>query len=168
VIIGDRKAGATAYEIVQHPQALEILDRKVRLDKKFIHVIRNPFDTITTTYQKTRPKPGEHAGEHLSREIRNYFARCTAVKLIEQKFGAASIHHLHHERLIAEPIIQLGNLCDFLGVEPFPDYLRDCAGILQSSPHESRKALEWPDQQVTEVNRAMENCSWLAGYEGRP
>jgi hypothetical protein len=168
VVIGDRKAGATAYEIVQHPQALEILDRKVRLDKKFIHVIRNPFDTITTTYQKTRPKPGEHAGSHLSREIRNYFARCTAVKQIEQRFGAASIHHLHHERLIDEPIVQLRNLCDFLRVEPFPDYLRDCAGILQSSPHESRKALEWPEQQVTEVNRAMENCSWLAGYEGRP
>jgi hypothetical protein len=167
-VIGDRKAGATAYEIVQYPQALEILDRKIRLDKKFVHVIRNPFDTITTTFQKTRPKPGELSGEHLSREIRNYFARCGAVKQIEQRFGAASIHHLHHERLIAAPIQQLQSLCNFLGVEPFADYLQACAGILQSSPHESRKALEWPDQQVTEVNQAMKNCRWLDAYEGRP
>jgi hypothetical protein len=163
-IIGDRKAGATAYEIVCDPDLLATLDRKVRLDKKFIHVIRNPFDTITTTYQKTLPKPGEGANEHLSREIRNYFARSTAIHLIEQKFGAASIHHLHHERLIADPIGQLRGVCMFLGVEPLEDYLRDCASILKKSPHQSRKSLEWPDHQIAEVNQGMKGCPWLAEY----
>ena len=74
-IIGDRKAGATAYEIVCNPDTLVTLERKVGLDKKFVHVIRNPFDTITTTYLKTLAKAEESVGEHLSREIRNYFAR---------------------------------------------------------------------------------------------
>ena len=58
-VIGNRNAGATGYDIVSKPASLEILDRKVKLTKKFIHVIRNPFDTITTTYHKTQPKPEE-------------------------------------------------------------------------------------------------------------
>ena len=163
-IIGDRKAGATAYEIVCNPDTLATLERKVSLDKKFIHVIRNPFDTITTTYLKTSAKAGQSADEHLSREIRNYFARSSAIHQIEKQFGASAIHHLHHELLIADPNGQLRGLCRFLGVEPLEDYLRDCAGILKKSPHQSRKSLDWPERQIAEVNQRMKACPWLAEY----
>jgi hypothetical protein len=163
-VIGDRKAGATAYEVAQNPRLLETLDRKVRLDKKFIHVIRNPFDTITTTYEKTLPLPGEDANGHLAREIHNYFGRCSAVRLIEQKFGAGTLHYLHHERLIADPIGQLRNVCAFLGVEPLQDYLQDCAAILKKSPHQSRKSLQWPEHQVEAVGQGMKDFPWLAEY----
>ncbi len=163
-VIGDRKAGATAHEIVSNPIALRILDRKVKLAKKFVHVIRNPFDTITTTYHKTLPKRGEDTNGHLSREIRNYFARCTAVHQIETTFGATALHHLHHELLLADPIAQLRLLCDFLTVEPFADYLQDCASILKSSPHQSRKLLQWTPHQVDTVMLGIRQCPWLTQY----
>jgi hypothetical protein len=163
-VIGDRKAGATAFEILRNPRLLETLGRKVNLRKKFIHVIRNPFDTIATTYHKTLPKSEEGPVEHLSREINNFFSRCSAVRLVGQTIGEASIHYLHHERLIAEPIENLKILCDFVGVEPIADYLQDCAAILKKSPHQSRKLLEWPEHQITAVNRGMEDYPWLAGY----
>src|SRR5688572_21385517 len=88
-VIGDRKAGATAYEIAQNPGLLDLFARKVELQKKFVHVIRNPFDTIATTFNKTLPRRGEDGDAHLNREIRNYFARCSAVQIIEQTFGTA-------------------------------------------------------------------------------
>jgi hypothetical protein len=163
-VIGDRKAGATAYEIVCKPELLTTLERKVNLNKKFIHVIRNPFDTITTTYHKTLPKPGEEADGHLSREIRNYFARCTAVGMIEQRFGASAIFHLHHEQLIAEPESQLRRICLFLGVEPIADYLTDCASIVMKSPNLSRMTLKWPEHQVAAVLKGMQDCHWLTSY----
>ncbi|MCI0485995.1 MAG: sulfotransferase, partial [Blastocatellia bacterium] len=111
-----------------------MLKQKVGLSKKFVHVIRNPFDTIATTFHKTSPKNGESTEEHLSREIRNYFARCSAVRMIEQEFGAGSILHLHHESLIAEPSRELARVCEFLGAEAYPEYLRDCSGILKTTP----------------------------------
>jgi hypothetical protein len=163
-VIGDRKAGATAYEVVRNPRLLEILDRKVQLRKKFIHVIRNPFDTITTTFHKTLPRPGESPDDHLSREITNYFVRCSAVRLIDQTFGADSIYYLHHEQLIADPMKQLKALCEFVGVEPIVDYLNDCSAILQKSPNQSRKLLAWPERHIAAMYQGMENCPWLCGY----
>jgi hypothetical protein len=165
MVIGDRKAGATAYEIVHDPSLLTTLDRKVTLEKRFIHVIRNPFDTIATTCRYTRRKPGENPYDHVSREIRNYFARCTAVRMIEQKFGAASVYHLHHERLIEDPKYQLSQLCKFLTIEAPPDYLRDCASIINNTAHHSRDSLAWTEEQKAEVRRGMKECHWLAEYE---
>jgi hypothetical protein len=167
-VIGDRKAGATAYEILRKPSVLAILDRKVKLDKKFIHVIRNPFDAITTTYEKTLPKRTEDADSHLSREIRNYFARCAAVHLIEKQFGRRSIHHVYHERLITDPIAELRRTCTFLGVTQPDDYLHNCASILKKSPHQSRQNLAWSESQIALVRAGMNACPWLDYYEGRP
>jgi len=164
-VIGDRKAGATSYEIVQHPTLLETMDRKIRIAKKFIHVIRNPFDTITTTFRKTLRRRGEDTDGHLAREINNYFARCSAVHAIERKFGAAAIHHMYLEQLIADPAGQLRNLCNFLDVEAPQDYLRDCAAIVTKEPHRTRESLNWSDRHVVIVKRGMQECRWLARYE---
>jgi hypothetical protein len=164
VVIGDRKAGATAYEILRHPETLDIVDRNVALEKKFVHVVRNPFDTITTTFQKTSPAIGQGAEEHLDREIRNYYARCVAISSIEERFGKSSIHYVHHERLIADTRDQLRALCEFLQIEPYPDYLDDCASILLASPHESRRTIAWPERQAAVIRRENKRFAWLADY----
>ena len=164
-VIGDRKAGATAYEITRHPESLDILERSVTLDKKFIHVVRNPFDTITTTFLKTTAATGQSAEAHLDREIRNYFTRCLAIGSVEKRFGKGSIHFLHNERLIADPHDQLRRLCEFLRIEPRPDYLDDCASIIRSSPHQSRRTLPWPPRQAAAVRQESRKFGWLADYE---
>lgn len=164
-VIGDRKAGATAYEIVQNPGVLDALDKKVKLDKKFVHVVRNPFDTIATTYHKTNPRPPENADAHLCREIRNYFARCSAVHLIENRYGAQSICYVFHERLIADPTAQLRRICRFLDVEPRDDYLQSCASIMKTSPHQSRRSLTWSDHQIDMVRQGIKEYPWLIDYE---
>jgi len=168
MVIGDRKAGATAYEIVRYPALLDTLDRKVGPRKLFIHVVRNPFDTIATTYLKTLPTPGTNANAHLSREISNFFARCSAVEQIETRLGAGSIYYLHHEHLIADPANQIRHICKYLGIEAFPDYLLDCAGILKKSPHKSRRLLEWPALSVADVKHGISKYHWLSDYKAAP
>lgn len=163
-VIGDRKAGATAFEIVRNPELLGILEREITLEKKFIHVIRNPFDTITTTFRKTRPKRGEDSRAHLRREIRNYFARCSAVRTIETRFGPDSICHVHHEQLVASPAAQLREICGFLGVECTENYLRDCASIVRASPNQSRRDLEWSDEFRQMVIEGSRDWPWLESY----
>jgi hypothetical protein len=164
-VIGDRKAGATAYEILRYPETLDIVDRKVALGKKFIHVVRNPFDTITTTFQKTPAGGGQSPEAHLDREIRNYYARCVTISGIEKRFGTDTIHYVYHERLIADPHGQLRLTCEFLGIEPSPDYLDDCASILRSSPHESRRKIAWSPRQAAVIRAQNKRFAWLADYE---
>jgi hypothetical protein len=59
LVIGDRKAGATSTRILKKPELLNKLKRSITKDKKFIHVIRSPFDTISTTFKKTHRRPHE-------------------------------------------------------------------------------------------------------------
>lgn len=167
-VIGDRKAGATAYEILRYPQLLASLAQKVKLEKKFINVVRNPFDSIATTFHKTVRKSAEAADAHLVREIDNYFARWAAVRLVEETFGPQSVHHLMLEQLIADPLRQLRETCRFLGVEPLEEYLRSCADIVMKIPNESRWSLNWSDRHITMIRQRMKDYRWLGEYADHP
>jgi len=163
-VIGDRKAGATAHEVSEYPSVLDALDRKVALSKKFIHVVRNPFDTIATTVNKTRRRHGESGTTHLDREIANYFVRCNAVQAVKNRYGDGAIYFLHHEAIVADPREQLTALCRFLAIEALDDYLEDCSSIVNKEPHRTRALLDWPTPQITRVNEEINAYPWLQGY----
>lgn len=163
-VIGDRKAGATAAEIVNHPEILDLLDREVRLTKRFVHVVRHPLDNITTTYRKTVPRTSENSVAHLTREINNYAERCTAVSTAERRFGSGSVHFVYHEDLIGDPRDQLAKICRFLEVGEIPDYLDACAAIVRTEPHESRWSISWDDEAKDRVRRIVQQFHWLNRY----
>jgi hypothetical protein len=164
LVIGDRKAGTTAYEIVRNPAVLAILEQKIRVRKQFIHVIRNPFDNIATTYRKTLAGRRESELDHLLREIDNYFARCTAIELIESRFGTESVCHIPHERLVKNPVYELATVCQFLGVSQGSEYLQDCADIVRDTPSQTRRSINWPDKARDLVVARMQLFPWLRGY----
>jgi hypothetical protein len=164
LVVGDRKAGASAYEVITHPEILEQLDNIVRLRKRFIHVVRNPFDTIATTYHKTLPGDAQTARLHLEREMHNYFLRCDAVQKVESRFGAANVYFLHHEQLLAHPNQELEQLCGFLEVPIYQEYLVACASILMRTPHKTRTSVAWDSNWLTTVMRKMQNYHWLKRY----
>ena len=164
VVIGDRKAGATAHEVAEHPFVLDVLDEKVAISKKFIHVVRNPFDTIATTVNKTRRRNNESASSHLNREISNYFIRCKAIQTVKARYGDGAMYFLHHEMLIADPRKQLTALCRFLAIQANDDYLEDCARIVNRKPHRTRALLSWPTPYIARVNEEINEYPWLHGY----
>jgi hypothetical protein len=163
-VIGDRKAGATAHEILAHPFVLDVMDRKVALLKKFIHVVRNPFDTIATTVNKTQRKNDESADSHLNREITNYFARCQAIQAVKNRYGESAMYFLHHEALIADPRAELTALCRFLAVQAHDDYLVDCSRIVNKEPNRTRISVNWPTAQIARVYEEINAYAWLRDY----
>jgi hypothetical protein len=165
LVIGDRKAGASSQELTAHPEILELLDRRIRLTKRFVHVVRNPLDTIATTVKKTLRGRSTTEVNHLEREILNYFARCQAVKAVELHFGCESVHYLHHEDLISEPHEALADLCRFLALEASADYLNACAGILMQSPHKTRTSVNWRLHHLRDIRNHMRQFSWLKRYQ---
>ena len=168
LVIGDRKAGASAQELNAHPNLLGLVDERIRLTKKFVHVIRNPFDTIATTFKKTMSGSDSTEHEHLEREIHNYFARCQAVKHVELHFGPGSVHYLDHEDLLSGPHATLAELCHFLGLEASADYLDACAGILMQSPNKTGASINWRPEHLRSVRSGIRNFSWLQRYLSPP
>ena len=71
---------------------------------------------------------------------------------------------MRHEELLAAPEAHLEKLCRFLGQEAAPDYLEACAGVVERSPHQSRREQQWSDALIEEVAERCRGCDFLAEY----
>ena len=74
-VIGDKKGFSTCWELRHDPELLDKLRRIAASPVRLIHVIRNPFDNISTMYGK-RLVPDEQ----LESVAKRYFLNCEVVR----------------------------------------------------------------------------------------
>ncbi len=155
-IIGDKKGGGSTYRLKSNPEALKRLDQVVNLQTCFIHVIRNPYDNITTL--------SRNHDLTLDGAIDEYFSLCDTVLWFKEKVDNARIFEMRHETFVSDPEKWLGRLCHFLGAEPSETYLKACAGIVFPSPKQTRRQLPWSPGQIQRVEKRMTAIPYLIGY----
>jgi hypothetical protein len=155
-VIGDKKGGGSSREFHANPELLDMLAAAVPIRRKFIHVIRNPFDNISTISKRMTPD--------LRMAVALYFRMAQSVADVSRRLSKDDVFDLKHEELILRPKQLLSDLCRFLGEEASPDYLDDCASIVREAPHKSRLTVEWTPEQKQKVQRHIDNFSFLAGY----
>ena len=155
-IIGDSKASVSIRRLSNNPALLQKLRETVEADIKFLQVIRNPYDNISTKAIRER-KP-------LSNAIQTYFSNCQDLVKFYAYLDPNDLLVIRHEDLIKDAEAFLCKLSHFLGFEPFPDYIRDCAGVIYQSPAKSRNTIEWPPQLIEQVSQQIEKYDFLAGY----
>lgn len=164
LVLGDRKAGATAIQIHQDKEMLSELKAWIGLPIKFVHVVRNPFDTLTTTVRKTIRNHGELEEVHLRRQIERYFERASAVKTVMECNGVDNIYFVYHEDLMLDSRAVLINLCHFLGLEANDEYVQDCTSIIRREPHITRDKIVWTPALIDFVSAKMAELPWLKRY----
>ncbi len=155
-VIGDSKAGASIVRLTKNPRLLRRLYKGVKADIKFIHIVRNPFDNISTMSIR------RERSQAVSTRI--YFRLCYEIANLRSTLPAADILCLRHEDLIANPQAFLTKLCTFVGLEPIPDYLEACASIIYKNPAQSRHKIEWLDEAKAIVQRQIDEYDFLASY----
>ncbi len=163
-VVGDRKAGSTAIQLFRHPGLLEQLQASLRLALNFVCVVRNPFDTITTTFKKTPRLDGETAEEHLRRQIERYFERWNAIAHVAQAVGTGNIAFVYHEELIGDPSATLKKLCRFLDIPSDEPYLSACASVVRRDPHVTRTSIEWQPEMLDLVQQKCADVPWIRHY----
>jgi hypothetical protein len=156
-VIGDKRGASSAGEFRTRPGLLVTLKQTLNMDLKLIHVIRNPYDVLTTM---SRRKP------HKSFEflVDAFFRLCESVSELKKQHPPASIYDLRLETFIEDPRLQLERLCSFVGVESYPDYLEDCARVVFDSPKKSRFDLRWTQENKALVKARMSRFDFLDGY----
>ena len=159
-VIGDKKGHGSTLKLKGGVEVLRRLRRTVKLPVKVIHVIRNPYDNITAIHFKSFRKP-----EQLPKSIDYYFSLCDTIQAVKQQIPQNDFFEMRHEDFVSDPKRHLKDLCLFLNIEPFEDYLNDCAGIVFKSPHETRHTFEWQPAWIQEVARRMNVIPYLRGYE---
>jgi hypothetical protein len=156
-VVGDSRAGWTVQRLTADPALLGRLEETMRpLTVRFIHVVRNPFDNISTMMIR--------GGRTLEGAVERYFDNCSALVRLRDRIGPERILTLRHEELIRDPRTQLSAACRFLGVEPGEEYLAACAGILYPEPSRSRANVPWSPEWIDRVNARAEAFDFLAGY----
>lgn len=154
-VIGDKMGGATALRLKFTPALMTDLPGLLNLRVKFIHVVRNPYDVISTLHMRQRTS--------LRQAVDNFFERCEAVAFVKDH-APNDVFDLRHESFIADPKAGLGNLCTFVGLNGEDDYYDACAAIVFRSPHESRRDIVWPPGLIEAIAEKSSSFRFLDGY----
>lgn len=147
-VVGDSRAAGTVKRLARNPLLLDRLRTLMAgIELRFVHVVRNPFDTIATMMLRT--------GRSFESAFEEYFRNWDAVCALRGLLQADELLMVSHEALIGDPRTELSRLCSFLGVDCEDGYVEACAAILYSKPSRTRDSVIWmPGQQAIVADRA--------------
>lgn len=152
-VIGDKKGGRSSWWLHDEPELLDRLRAVVAVPVRVVHVVRSPWDNISTIARR-------HALS-LDEAIAWYFDTCAAVAGIFARVPEDERHTLYHEDLVADPNGQLSALARFLGVSDDPTWRAACAAVVRDRPNPSRLDQNWSDDQQRAVVERMSAFFWL-------
>ena len=155
-VIGDKKGGGTTKLLKRSPELLDKLLQLIPLQHKFIHVTRNPFDSMSTLSKIDL--------RGMDRIIRHFSRKWEIVARLKEQIPGENWFDLRHENFIQDPQQGLTALCRFLGQEIPRDYLEDCAAIVNPVPHRSRLDFPWTSEAIKTVEEKMKPFPFLEGY----
>jgi len=156
-VIGDKSGGLTTRMIAgDFSLAAQLIDR-VQLPVKWVHVIRNPFDMISTSCKRKRTKPSRNA-------CRILLQRCRINERIINSVGRGNVATIRHENLLRSPKIVIRQLCKFLGLEQYNNYVKNAASIVYSEAHQSRHEVSWPKSLIKFLEAGIGSVPHLRGY----
>jgi hypothetical protein len=156
-VIGDGAANSSARKFSQTPGMLSKLQRLMGgINLKFIHVIRNPYDTISVKMIRGR-RTFEDA-------LQDYLRSCRALVDLRSRLSQQELFAVRYEDFVSQPAVYLTQLCVYLGIEANEDYLQSCIGILHVSPDQNRQMVEWTSEQIDLVKEKIEQYDFLQGY----
>jgi len=158
-VIGDKKGWASTTRFLKNPSLFEQLNKTIKLDIKYIHVIRNPYDIITTMYLR-RNKNFKTQRTFID----EYFILSSTINNLKKRINASNIFEFSHELFIEKPELLLKNLCEFLGEEASDDYLNDCAKIVYKTPNISRHKIQWKQEDIKYTECQIKKFTFLSGY----
>ena len=156
-VVGDSKAGKSTQRIGQDPRILDQLQQVMGdISSRFIHVIRNPFDPISIMMVR-----GKRSFEDA---FSLYFAYCDILSRVYTIVDRSRIYQVRYEDFVCHPEDRLGEICQYLGLEPTQDYLTACREIVYPAPERSRTRIIWQPDWKQAVEDASGRYDFLSGY----
>lgn len=173
-VIGDKKGGGTTMELTEKPHKFAILkevEDTVGIPFKFLHVLRNPFDVISTWVlrlynERLKVNDGKTKVNHpgaVDNAIKSFFELIETNDRIKQAYGDAVLDVFSHE-LILKPKETVETVCAFLGVACSEDYLSQAEKILYGKPSATRNTVVWTEDQKDRVLNEMQKYSFLRSF----
>jgi hypothetical protein len=162
-VIGDKKGGKSTLRLGEDPSLYDKLSGLVGCRIKVLHMIRHPLDNISTmVIRHTLPGKAPRRDEIIEK-IEYYFHKAEINDRL-RKSGKIDYLDIWHEEFISQPEQQLSRIMEFIGLEPFPDYISACSSIIYKEPRLSRHDLEWPPDLEALVYKRAGEYDFLKKY----
>lgn len=167
VVIGDKRGGKTSalLHAEDTTDQLNTVELTTQLPLRAIHVIRNPYDNISTMVRRATLRPGRVLNDELIKEkIDGYFKKAAINQqlLRRQRLRTTSIHL---EDLTNNPKVILEQLLGFLDLPAPKDYLEACAQTIWPAARASRQsATFWTPAYKELVSEQMRSYDFLSRY----
>jgi len=158
-VVGSTRGGATARTLRERPELAAHTERVLGAPLRWIHVIRNPFDNVSTLALRGHSRRGD-----LVAATADYFQRAEGAARLRERAAPGAVLDLRHEALVEDPEATLRRLAAWLGLEAEPDWVRAAASIVFRAPRRTRDDAPWTPELVERVAKQMERFPFLAGY----
>ena len=155
-VIGDKSGDLLSKRLLENPGILDRFLIEYQAKHKFIHVIRNPFDSISTLSARNKMT--------LEEATTYYFALCGKVGKARINIAQENWFDIKLEDLIADPQAWLARLCQFLGQETTANYLQDCSSVVFKSARQTRFTAQWTHRLIGSVETEVAKYPWLSNY----
>lgn len=157
LVIGDKKGRVSTERVARNRELLEKLRSTLKMKVRIVHVMRNPFDNISTIYKRSKIS--------LSEAIERYFFLCQGVIDIKAMVDETEIIDMRHEMFVENPQREMTQLINFLNISYTNEYIQDCTSVVKESPHKSRQDVDWTNDLIQQVELKMRNYAFLKGYQ---
>ncbi len=159
-VIGDKKGGGSSKFFSKKPEVFEKVDTSIGLPVKYIHVIRNPYDMISTLFKKRRnPK-----NDTIRAAIEQCIIRIERTEAIKKSIEPEHWHDIYHEQLLEAPEESIISLFRFLELEVTEGFVTNCRKVIYTSPHKSRLDVTWSDEDIAHVSSELTRFELFSGY----
>ena len=126
--------------------------KKKNIVLKYIFTVRNPYDIHSTELEYGQP-------------INKLIETCMLNKELLKQIDSQDVFYARHEDMVANPRSQLAKICDFLQVSAPPDYLDDCASVVDKKPHKSRLRHDWTKDEKQTIASLIEKYDFFSEYD---
>jgi len=191
VLVGDKKGDWAVRRIESEPTLLDKLHRTMRMQCKWVLVVRNPFDNIATmslrrggAYDRLRisapdgatfhkrlaAEKGRSVAEHADDDmIADFIGLCRGVASLQEQVAPENWLAIGYERFTQEPEAGLRPILSFLELEDRDGFVADAASIVREGGNRSRHSVAWSPGQIDRVREAIAEFDFLSLAEpGEP
>lgn len=163
LVIGDKKGGKSTLRLGENLNLMDQLQSLTGMPIKILHVIRNPFDNISTMCLRYIEKGLPFSRDVFQKKIDLYFKKVEINNNLRNnpKFNILDVWQ---EEFIADPSRILTHIIDFIGLENTDGYVEKCAATTYKSPNKSRHKIDWPDELIKQVEEKIHEYSFLKHY----
>jgi hypothetical protein len=153
-VIGDKRGFSSTKSIQECPNILQTFRDFIGIDLRILHVIRDPYDNITTMSRIL----GRNA----------YQAYRKACDTLNELRARENMLDVYIEHVIRNPKQQIARICEFFGLPAPNPYLSKCAKIVFKTPHHTKEERDWKSTDLETINDLIDKFNWLTYKKWKP